>query len=317
MSQPRDTAFNASSPHSSTGNADSYKNEGTPDTRLTAFSPEEGSARSSKYYSSLTLTASDPQPLRFPGKPVSTFRPSLAQADKDPFTSSQPSVKREQRLSPLASDFQPFSLTVGGRVQPSDLNLPRNDGPFDASRSLYSSPASLINGAGIEFTRYVVLASSGNKIVTPADANALLSVSLHDPPGIFLHTNCVSAPGEPLRALQRQAIHPQQRQQGVCAVHKPPRCLRGVCQRTPWWPRLACRLCSPGFLAGEYYWVPCVCLPTNIIASSSTLVQTKTWLQKVRSHSLWTSAGGVRSMLQRWSCTCTVYWPQRQISTAS
>lgn len=180
MSQPRDTLFNASSPHSSTGNADSYKNEGTPETRLTAFSPEEGSARSSKYYSALTLTASDPQPLRFPGKPLNAFRPSLGQAEKDPFITSQSSGKREQRLSPLASDFQPFSLTVGGRGQPAPLNLPRNDGPLDTNGALYTAHAgNLVNGQGVEFTRYVVLTSAGNHIVNPIDANALLSVSLH------------------------------------------------------------------------------------------------------------------------------------------
>ncbi len=48
MAQPREPAFQHSSPDSSKGGADSYNNEGTPDTRLTAFSPQESSAKSSK-----------------------------------------------------------------------------------------------------------------------------------------------------------------------------------------------------------------------------------------------------------------------------
>jgi len=194
MSQSRETAFNASSPHSSTGHADSYKNEGTPDTRLTAFSPEDGSARSSKYYSALTLTSSDPQPLRFPGKPLNTgLRPSLSQADKDPFTTSHPSDKREQRLSPLASDFQPLSLGSGGRVQPGTLALTRNDGHFDPNRALFSSPSNVASGNGVESTRYVIIASSSNQVVTPADANTLFSVSscqaVRPHIGSLLHAN--------------------------------------------------------------------------------------------------------------------------------
>ncbi|OIW33953.1 hypothetical protein CONLIGDRAFT_570335 [Coniochaeta ligniaria NRRL 30616] len=173
MTQPREAAFNPSSPHSSTGNADSYKNEGTPDTRLTAFSPEEGSARSSKYYNSLTLTASDPQPLRYPGKLVNSFRPSLAQADKDPFT-SQSSAKRDQRLSPLASDFQPLS-SFGTPLQLGNSTFQRNDGSFDANRALFRSPTSLTGGTRNAFTRYIVVASSGDLSLTPSDVDALFS----------------------------------------------------------------------------------------------------------------------------------------------
>lgn len=177
MAQPRESVFNPSSPRSSTGNADSYKNEGTPDTRLTAFSPEEGSARSSKYYSSLSLTASDPQPSRFPGKTVPNFRPSLDQADKDPFTTSQASVKREQRLSPLASDFQPYSIPFGTHLQPRTLTFDGNNASFGATRGSLPSPPGFTNGTGVDGTRYVVLASSVNRAVTASDANILFSVS--------------------------------------------------------------------------------------------------------------------------------------------
>ncbi|KAB5570434.1 RNA recognition motif 2-domain-containing protein [Coniochaeta sp. 2T2.1] len=179
MSQPRETGFNPSSPHSSTGHADSYKNEGTPDTRLTAFSPEDGSAKSSKYHSSLSLPASDSQSVRFPGKPTAGFRPSVTQADKDPFTASttsQSAIKRNQRLSPLASDFQPFGPTFG-YSQAATLSPPGTDDVFDTGRTF--SPG---NGNGdlqtdttAEFTRYVVLSSCAGRPVTPADVNALFS----------------------------------------------------------------------------------------------------------------------------------------------
>lgn len=176
MTQPRETAFNPSSPHSSTGNADSYKNEGTPDTRLTVFSPEDGSARTNKYYSSIALTASDPQPLRFSGKLVNSFRPSLAQPDKDPFTTSQSSAKRDQRLSPLASDFQPLS-SFGAYPQPGGLTFQRNDGSFDDNHALLRGPPGLTSTARNVLTRYIVLASSSDAALSPSDAEALFSVS--------------------------------------------------------------------------------------------------------------------------------------------
>ncbi|KAH8910169.1 hypothetical protein BR93DRAFT_935820 [Coniochaeta sp. PMI_546] len=173
MTQPREIAFNPSSPHSSTGNADSYKNEGTPDTRLTAFSPEEGSARSSKYYNPLALPASDPQPLRYPGKLAGAFRPSLTQPDKDPFT-SQSSAKRDQRLSPFASDFQPLS-SFGARFQPGAVTNQFTEGTLNENRALFRSPTSLASSNGAVFTRYIVLTSSAGLSLTASDADALFS----------------------------------------------------------------------------------------------------------------------------------------------
>ena len=189
MSQPRETGYNPSSPHSSTGHADSYKNEGTPDTRFTAFSPDDGSAKSSKYHSSLSLTSSDVQSTRFPGQPTTGFRPSMTHTDKDPFTASttsQLATKRNQRLSPLASDFQPFGPTFG-YSQVANCSLPSSDDVFDTGRTLFPS-----NGTGdsqtettAEFTRYVVLASCTGQTVTPADVNTLFTVGFPPPDMCF------------------------------------------------------------------------------------------------------------------------------------
>jgi hypothetical protein len=181
MSQLRETTFNASSPHSSTGNAESYRNEGTPDTRLTVFSTNEGSARSSKYYGSLALTtSSDPQPPGLTGKPLSNFRASLTQADKDPFITSHASVKHDRRLSPLASDFQPFSIAFGSRAQPG-LGSTSIDDTFTANEhnALLPSNSTVASAAEGEFTRHLIFASSSNQVVTAAAVNALLSVSSH------------------------------------------------------------------------------------------------------------------------------------------
>ncbi|RDA90348.1 hypothetical protein CP533_4465 [Ophiocordyceps camponoti-saundersi (nom. inval.)] len=82
MSQNRDME-NPSSPRSSSGGADSLK--GTPDTRLTTFSPDNGP---SKHLQGLTRS--------FPATSL----------DKDPFVT--PSHRLRTRLSPTALAFSPF-----------------------------------------------------------------------------------------------------------------------------------------------------------------------------------------------------------------
>ncbi|KAK3692689.1 RNA recognition motif 2-domain-containing protein, partial [Podospora appendiculata] len=113
MAQARETAFNPPSPHSSSGGADSYKHEGTPDTRLTAFSPDENSARSNKILKALSLNASVEQhPVRFHVKSAEGYRAAQTAAEKDPFISSTTAPKAEQKLSPTASSFRPVSVPL-------------------------------------------------------------------------------------------------------------------------------------------------------------------------------------------------------------
>jgi hypothetical protein len=76
------------SPHSSSGLAGS--SEGTPDTRFTAFSPE------------------DARPVKAAGLTVTPMTTTQA----DPFVTTSTKVKAEQKLSATASDFKPFAQNV-------------------------------------------------------------------------------------------------------------------------------------------------------------------------------------------------------------
>lgn len=116
MVQPHE-AFHPSSPPSE-GGADSYNHEGTPDTRLTAFSPLEESSKSSRLFSALSLSDGNDrgQSLEFQSPPgthhvasPTSFGPGAR--DKDPFVSSPPE-KRQTKLSATASTFKPLSTPV-------------------------------------------------------------------------------------------------------------------------------------------------------------------------------------------------------------
>lgn len=109
--------FNPASPHSSSGGADSYK--GTPDTRLTTFSPEDGSVRSMKMLGSLTAGAREAGPITYPSSAPQTLEKSNVfyrtnlHMDKDPFISpSDPGFKPGQKLSPTASVFSPLPSSL-------------------------------------------------------------------------------------------------------------------------------------------------------------------------------------------------------------
>ncbi|KAI1213433.1 RNA recognition motif 2-domain-containing protein [Annulohypoxylon truncatum] len=113
--QAREGHYNPASPHSSSGAADSFK--GTPDTRLTAFSPEESSARSTRVLGGIRHGSLETAPpsikygmnaLQSFGQP-SMFNLGTAHTDKDPFVSSaESSFKGSQKLSPTASVFSPL-----------------------------------------------------------------------------------------------------------------------------------------------------------------------------------------------------------------
>lgn len=116
MAQLRE-AFHPSSPPSE-GGADSYNHEGTPDTRLTAFSPLGDSSGSSGLFSALSLSGgkTNVRPIRFQ-VPTSTHHVTSLESfgsggqDKDPFVSSPPE-KSQSKLSATASAFRPLAASV-------------------------------------------------------------------------------------------------------------------------------------------------------------------------------------------------------------
>lgn len=109
--------FHPSSPPSE-GGADSYNNEGTPDTRLTTFSPLEDSSKSSRLLSALSLSGgkTNAHPIKFQ-VPTSFHRVpspkpcSSKGLDKDPFISSTPE-KSVTKLSATASAFRPITASA-------------------------------------------------------------------------------------------------------------------------------------------------------------------------------------------------------------
>lgn len=111
MSQPRDQSFNPPSPRSSSGGAESFK--GTPETRLTAFSPDDGSIKSTKLLEGMNRSASANPPVRLP---VNSSRGGVSHFEKDPFVT--PTHGPGAKLSPTASAFSPFSANHCPDVSP-------------------------------------------------------------------------------------------------------------------------------------------------------------------------------------------------------
>ncbi|KAI8186821.1 Meiosis protein mei2 [Colletotrichum sp. SAR 10_70] len=140
--------FNPSSPRSSVGGAESFK--GTPDTRLTAFSPEEGSARSSRLLKSLGQDSPDTTPSRFHSI---AFGGAISNADKDPFITTTSNVAL-QKLSPTASAFQPLvgPVATPDHVRRRNRNLfspsQKEEGELSQYLSIWSSSRTL-NGADL------------------------------------------------------------------------------------------------------------------------------------------------------------------------
>ncbi|KAI0180246.1 RNA recognition motif 2-domain-containing protein [Hypoxylon sp. FL1284] len=117
--QNRDGRFNPTSPHSSSGATESFKD--TPD--QTTFSPEERSTRSTTTLGSFTVNPRELTPINYAMKtPQSfdrsnTFYGASRPLDKDPFgISKDTSYKLTQKLSPTASVFSPLpsALTIRG-----------------------------------------------------------------------------------------------------------------------------------------------------------------------------------------------------------
>jgi hypothetical protein len=178
MAQARDNTFNPSSPHSSSGGADSYKHDGTPDTRLTAFSPDESSARSTKILKSLG-SSSESQPLRFPVQQASNYGTQGIQAEKDPFVTSNSAVpgglggKSEAKLSPTASAFRPVSVPVVVRGSAESITPLNLSSQFSASQSIQSTTSKLSKDLGL--FRDLIIASDV-QVITPSAIEIFLLV---------------------------------------------------------------------------------------------------------------------------------------------
>ncbi|OTB07122.1 hypothetical protein M426DRAFT_8851 [Hypoxylon sp. CI-4A] len=125
MQQAREGHFNPASPHSSSGAADSFK--GTPDTRLTTFSPEDGSTRSSRAIGSLNSSVREAGPIKYElNAPQSVDRPGTLyrgnlNMDKDPFITTADSSR--QKLSPTATSFFPLPSALGPRASASEPHI--------------------------------------------------------------------------------------------------------------------------------------------------------------------------------------------------
>lgn len=117
-----DHGLNSSSPHSSIGGAESLK--GTPDTRLTAFSPDEGSGKKPGIFQSLRAASAEIQPVQFPMRQLAG---AGTQGVDDPFVTSTRSVDgRRQKLSPTATIFKPVASTLIARGSFDESSPTRN-----------------------------------------------------------------------------------------------------------------------------------------------------------------------------------------------
>ncbi|KAK0629827.1 RNA recognition motif 2-domain-containing protein [Bombardia bombarda] len=162
----------SSSPHSSGDGADSYK-DGTPDTRLTVFSPDEGSARSNKLFNTMSATngPSDNHPVRFSVhvKTTEGYRNTPVAAEKDPFVSSHTSSKLEQKLSPTASAFRPISVPLIAHGSLGGKGGPTTGPPADLLHPGLQTVSNKFSHQ-LRISRYLVLFSSkGIKVAEVED----------------------------------------------------------------------------------------------------------------------------------------------------
>lgn len=127
MEQARELSFHHTSPRSSSGGAESF--EGTPETRLSIFSPEDASAKSIRVSRDISRSASA-TPVKFL---AGSFSANISSLDKerDPFTTPG----RRKGLSPTASTFQPFNHT--------DQIAPRAEAEFDSVAASLSTELGL------------------------------------------------------------------------------------------------------------------------------------------------------------------------------
>lgn len=146
MAETRDLGFSPPSPRSSSGGVDSFK--GTPDTRLTAYSQDDASSKSSM---PKDLGSSSTSSIHLPAH---TFAAG-PYPEKDPFMTSQSNLV--SRLSPTASIFNPFGSVAGG---------------------VHSNPTSVLStmlSTDLGLSRYLRISSS--KSVSTTDVYTWFAVS--------------------------------------------------------------------------------------------------------------------------------------------
>lgn len=137
VGQGRESRFRTSSPHSSSGVADSFK--GTPDTRVTSFSPSNTMPRSAKAPVPLSIITRGATPVKFA---MAVTEANNQHEDrmtnssgnvrtflnlKDPFVSSS-TLKAMPKLSPTASSFFPNHAVA---TSPRDSDRHGGHGPSD------------------------------------------------------------------------------------------------------------------------------------------------------------------------------------------
>ncbi|KAH6636087.1 hypothetical protein F5144DRAFT_591361 [Chaetomium tenue] len=172
MAHVRDASFNPSSPHSSSGGVDSYKYEGTPDTKLTVFSPDENPAKSNRLLTTLGLDNPSSHAAHYHHVGPEGFgNTSSATVEKDPFISNTTS-KGEQKLSPTASAFRPLSVPL---VAHGSLNAsPGMNAGLGVNRQLFAPQATAKFSCDLGISRCLVLYSPSFPI-TVTDAEGYLA----------------------------------------------------------------------------------------------------------------------------------------------
>lgn len=182
MAHVRDASFNPSSPHSSSGGVDSYNYEGTPDTKLTVFSPDENSAKSNRLLTTLGLDGPSSHAAHYHhvGLAEGFGNTSSVTVEKDPFVSNT-AAKGEQKLSPTASAFRPLSVPL---VAHGSLNAsPGVNAGLGVNRQLFAPQATAKFSCDLGISRCLVLYSPSFPI-SVTDAEGYLAVRRAPP---FLH----------------------------------------------------------------------------------------------------------------------------------
>ncbi|KAK7747102.1 hypothetical protein SLS62_009157 [Diatrype stigma] len=193
LPQSREGNFHPTSPHSSSGGAESFK--GTPDTRFTGFSPDDGSVRSAKVAGSLNLITRDTAQAKYPGSSPSsldlskTYYRNDLQLERDPFVTATASAgKANQKLSPTASSFFPLHTPLVPRVSVSELDLstkekmrePNYAYPSTASRGLPEEDQCYVHSklsTDNEMSRCLVISRLDGGKVGEVDIENYVSVS--------------------------------------------------------------------------------------------------------------------------------------------
>jgi hypothetical protein len=107
MAGKHDEVFHPSSPHSSNGGGESFK--GTPDTKLSAFSPGDSFSKSTKAICASRFGHVETSPMSFFDTPA---RAPSNLTEKDPFVLSSRGARGQPKLSPTASSFRPVRTAM-------------------------------------------------------------------------------------------------------------------------------------------------------------------------------------------------------------